>query len=83
MKYHGKALKHKPCSALCGGVGIMGYPETEQLLKYISIQSCYERIVLDRKTDILSLRWFQLTGVFKGKISRLKLLSVPSKMFSK
>lgn len=57
-----------------------GYPETEQLLNYIPFRVVPKRL-LWIETDIQSLRWFQRTGIFKGKVSHLQVLSVPSKRF--
>lgn len=70
----------KPCSAPYGGGGMVGYPETEQLLNYILFRVAPKRLFWI-ETDTQSLRWFQRTGIFKGKISHLQVLSVPSKRF--
>lgn len=77
----GEALKRKPCSTPYGGGGMVGYPEIEQLLKYILFRVAPKRL-LWIETDIQSLIWFQRTGIFKSKVSHLQVLSVPpSKRF--
>lgn len=49
---------------------MVGYPETEQLLKFILFRVAPKRLFCI-ETDIQSLRWFQHTGIFKGKVSHL------------